>query len=208
MIFRIAEVKKQIISHLCKHNTCKMKKIILSLSLLIGFYFSVTAQFGEEEREPNHAAGLHAGGIKGVGFSYRYLPSTGYGVQITGIPILRENGDFFGSAGVSLLYSIKTFNRVNLYGYLGNNLNYSSSSYTYTDFNEEGPGTIEITEKESERIYSLGAGAGVNIRRWDVIDFTFAGGYVFRSNRSIYNQEKSTTISTSLALEIGVYYRF
>ena len=186
-----------------------MKKIILSLIIAIGCLPITFSQFGEEENNTmNHAAGLHAGGISGSGFSYRYLPSKGYGVQVTGIPILRESGDFYGNAGLSLLYSFKTFNRVNLYGFLGNSIDYSSSTYMYSDFNDETGKIEEITRKETDRDYSVGIGAGVNIRRWDVIDFTFAGGYAFKNHKRVNEFGTEKTISANVAIEIGIYYRF
>jgi hypothetical protein len=71
-------------------------KILLIMTCLIAPSYSAA----------EHAVGVSAGAVKGVGLTYRNInESTRMGVQITGIPVIHEDGGFT-SGGVSALYML------------------------------------------------------------------------------------------------------
>lgn len=173
-----------------------MKNIFYVLPFFL--VFATNKSSAQEEvinESPNfkHSLGVHAGGVTGLGFSYRYFPEK-WGVQVTGIPIF--GGDnFFSSAGLSVLYKIKSHNKVDLFTYLGtHHIHERYKLYYETWPPSEQPAVI------TNNSLSAGLGAGINIHLWEVIDLSFQAGYgVF----NILNYPISTITG-----ELGIYYRF
>lgn len=169
-----------------------MKKLT---PIIIMFLFTnlMFAQEREESEDLTHSLGMMAGATTGFGFSYRYLPNK-IGFQVTAIPIFRGEGELYSSTGLSLLYRVRSHEKLDVFAYFGNHLIYSSYQDYYYDY-QEG-----MLVEASHFNYSVGLGAGVNIHLWDVLDLSVKVGY------GLYDLTMSPI--TSLAGGLGLYYRF
>ena len=172
----------------------KIHIFILSLALVL-----MAAKSSAQDAESNannslkHSFGVHAGAATGLGFSYRYFPEK-WGVQVTGIPIF-GNGSFYSSTGLSLLYKIKSHDKLDLFSYLGTHYMFERYNYIYQPWPETEP-PVAITYN----FLNIGFGAGVNIHLWEVLDLSLQAGYgVF---------DLTTSPVSNITGEIGLYYRF
>ena len=107
-------------------------KILLMLACLTAPSYAVA----------EHAVGFSAGAVKGVGLTYRNInESTRMGIQLTGIPVIHEDGGFT-SGGVSVLYLL----------HMGN------QGKAFISF---GSGVIHAWDEEaSQTLIGLGPGIG------------------------------------------------
>jgi hypothetical protein len=132
-----------------------MKHYLILITTLISL--SVSAQNEESSTEYNgHQIGIHAGSTTGIGLSYRYWGKT-FGVQTTFLPTANKSSTYINSA-ITLLVKLKDFEKVRLFGYLGNNYIYEKrpryqsigwgNYYPYTSINHT---------------YNLGLGFGLDI---------------------------------------------
>lgn len=172
-----------------------MKKFAVTfLSLL--FTLALNAQ-NNNLKPDTHSLGLHAGATTGLGLSYRYWP-TRFGFQVTGIPIFRQEGGHFVSLGLTGLYEIRKGDLVDFYGYFGNHI--TSSKSTYEEFDYSGPNAVSLGIKsETVNQYNIGVGIGFRCHIAKVVDFELQGGYgIFDITDNIY---------TFPTVEIGIYYR-
>lgn len=147
-----------------------------------------------EQRPGTHSLGLHAGSSTGLGLSYRYWPSK-FGVQITGIPIFRQGGGHFISAGLTGLYEIRQGDLVDFYSYFGNHIISIKDKYSVYDY----PSGNLIDVESFKTQYNIGLGIGFRCHITKDVDFELQGGYgIFDVTEDIF------TFPTG---EIGLYYR-
>lgn len=168
-----------------------MKKLIIAVVLFL-FTDLVYTQEREESQDYTHSLGVMTGSTTGLGFSYRYFPNK-IGFQFTALPIFRF-GEFQSSTGLSLLYKIRSHEKLDVFAYLGNHLFYDSHAILI-DLPETGG-----YETKGGFNYNVGLGAGVNIHLWDFLDLSVKAGY------GLY--DITSFINTSLAGGLGLYYRF
>ena len=96
-----------------------MYKSILTIICITVMGMSLNAQNKDATKTlQKHHVGIHASSLGGVGFSYRYWPGK-LGVQITTLPIFRQNKGYFLSVGATALYTLKEGKTVDLYSYIG-----------------------------------------------------------------------------------------
>lgn len=167
-------------------------KNIFSVLIILFFLNDVFAQENKAVQLTPHRIGLQAGFTTGLGFSYQYWPKY-FGVQLTGIPLFRDNRNFT-SVGLSLLAKLRENERVNLFGYFGHHLILRSrqvSNYNPTT-------GINETEIVKYQTYNMGLGLGVQIIVADVINLNFQTGY---GGIDITGSTTGTIVG-----EFGVYY--
>jgi hypothetical protein len=172
-----------------------MKKLIvcLSFALISGAVFAQEESIGNEFK---YSLGVHAGGVTGNGFSFRYVPDN-FGIQVTGIPIFNGRNDFYSSTAVSLMYTVRKHEKLDLFTYFGSHLEHRR----YESWIDIWPEPIEPQTFRETNLH-LGLGAGINIHLWEIIDLSLQAGY------GLFNVNRSDFIRTGLTGEIGVYYRF
>ena len=177
-----------------------MNKFIIVLSIALFSTISYSQNEAKQDKPTpsttKHYIGLNAGGVTGLGFSYRYWPSK-LGIQVTGIPIFFANkGGHFTSIGVSALYTLKDNRIVDLYGYLGNHFVSVKQNFTFTDNN----GNI-VTNTNKSNLFNVGAGFGFKFDFLESLDFNIQGGY------GVYGiGNKDVSLISTLTTEIGFYY--
>lgn len=169
-----------------------MRRIIIVLIVSI-FVVSAYAQVEEVSTYKQNEFGAHAGFSTGLGLSYRHWFSN-YGIQTTLIPV-RNDGRFFGSLGVTGLYSLKRVGSVHTFLYWGNHLIYQSH-YESSSYDEHG---YYVYEDQGPHVqYNMGFGPGFSFGR--VVNFSLMVGY------GIYDlTDRFNLLPTG---EIGVYYMF
>lgn len=175
-----------------------MKKIITLLSaVLLASGLQAQTDYGTETETNDFrfAIGAHSGSTTGQGFSFRYQPEK-FGIQLTGIPIFNGRDNFYSSTGLTLMYTLRKHERLDLFTYLGNHYIYQR----YESFVDMWPMPSEPVIL-TERNYNIGLGAGINIHLWQVLDLSLQLGY------GVYNVNNSN-INSNIAGEIGLYYRF
>lgn len=156
-----------------------MNKFIFIFCLII-FSFSGLASNGQVDTiSYDRQIGVHAGSTTGVGYSYRQWMGN-FGVQATAIYGKKEGR--FGSAGLSVMYSIHQTSYTRFYWYLGNAIYYSKEAYS----------------NYSEYFYDIGSGPGFAFGR--DMQFNLMFGY------GIYNSNEGLSIFPTG--EIGLYYCF
>jgi len=164
---------------------------IIFIVLLVAM--STLLSFAQEEKEYyKNEFGAHAGFTSGVGLSYRHWFNR-VGAQVTAIPIKSDNM-FFGSLGLTGMYSLKRSKYVQAYLYLGNHF------FTYDDtYYEYDPSTgYETEHKQRNTQYNIGFGPGFSFGR--VVTFSLMVGY------GAYDvMDRFNLLPTG---EIGVYYMF
>lgn len=169
-----------------------MKTIFtLFLALIIGNQTFATSDSTSTSISTPHYLGFHAGGTTGLGFSYRYWPSR-WGGQITGIPIFGEDYSY-GSIGLSALYNLRDNEKVDLFAYLGNHINYNTYNYMYYDDNGQ-----VVNENVKYTQYNIGLGLGLDFKVFDQIHISAQGGYGL--------MDVTNSFSTFFTGEFGLYY--
>lgn len=152
---------------------------------------SSLAQEGEVDNAKNEF-GAHLGATTGIGLSYRHWFNK-MGVQITAIPV-KTDDMFFGSLGLSGLYSLKKTKYVRAYLYLGTHI-LSTDDYV-SDYDDNG----NYLGDHSVRTTQLNVGCGPGFSFGRVVAFNLQIGY------GIYDITDRFNILPSG--EIGVYYMF
>ena len=177
-----------------------MKKIITLLSaVLLASGLQAQTDYGTETETNDFrfAIGAHSGSTTGQGFSFRYQPEK-FGIQLTGIPIFNGRNNFYSSTGLTLMYTLRKHERLDLFTYLGNHYIYQRyESFPFVDPWPMPSEPVILTERN----YNIGLGAGINIHLWQVLDLSLQLGY------GVYNVNNSN-INSNIAGEIGLYYRF
>jgi hypothetical protein len=164
-----------------------MKNFLFLFSMLL---LLSTSRAQNEPTVYKHSVGLSGAISSRIGFSYRYWPKT-IGVQVTGIPIFSSD-HFLSSSGLTVLFKIRDFSNIRLYGFVRNNMNYQEFSYF------EGGGQIE----SKLFIFNSDVGAGIKLNFLEIFDLNVQTGY------GVNFYPKSQSIQTRLAGEIGLYYHF
>lgn len=157
-----------------------MIKRIVAIVICLFVCQNMSLAQNESAFKPPHHFGLHAGAATGLGFSYRYWPSD-WGVQVTGIPIFGPNNNFF-SFGANGLYSIRENRLIDFFGYAGGHFLRITANFV-----------------GEEEVLTLGAGFGIKIDLWDVINLNLQTGY------SGYNIGGTSTIG-AFSGGLGIYY--
>lgn len=150
------------------------------------------SQESEEIISAKNEFGAHAGFTTGMGLSYRHWFNR-VGVQLTAIPI-KTNGEFFGSAGVTGLYSLKRTKYVSTYLYLGNHVYVSDRYEAQYDFE----GNYMSDEQKRDTKYNIGFGPGFSFGR--TVTFSLMVGY------AVYDVTDKVNLLPTV--EYGVYYMF
>ena len=102
----------------------------LAISILLLLPLCGWAQDEERTNDTNpfvNEIGLNAGGTTAIGMSYRHWFNR-IGLQVTAMPFKLEN-DFFLSAGLTGLYSLRNTKYTRMYAYWGNHVFYLRESY-------------------------------------------------------------------------------
>lgn len=174
-------------------NKLKMKTalVVAIFTLLLS---TVNAQ-EEVTQSPLHSLGVAAGASSGLGFSYRYQTNQ-LGFEVTGIPVFNGSNQLFLSTGASLIYRIRTHEKMDVFVYYGNHLFYNQREMIVYDFPSDSYNT---TIKKTTNL-TMGLGAGVNIHIADYLDLSLKAGYGLYN----YNRYMSATIVGG----VGFYYLF
>jgi hypothetical protein len=146
-----------------------------------------------EVKTHKHEFGAQAGFTTGVGFSYRHWFDR-FGLQVAGIPI-KTSDYFFGSIGVTGLYTLKNSKYIRAYLYLGNHYIYTYDEYETWDINSSSAGN---TIKETNQQYNVGFGPGFSVGR--IVEFNLMIGYGLYDITGELNM-----LPTG---EIGLYFTF
>lgn len=163
-----------------------MYKSILTIICITVMGMSLNAQNKDATKTlQKHHVGIHASSLGGVGFSYRYWPGK-LGVQITTLPIFRQNKGYFLSIGATALYTLKEGKTVDLYSYIGTH--YIGENYSG---NQQNNGSSSL---------NTGLGVGFKINLSEFLNLNIQTGYGF------YNITES--LSTTIAGGAGLYYSF
>ena len=162
-----------------------MKKI-----LFIAFILLNVNLFAQNSK---HCLGGFAGSDTGMGFSYQYWYKK-FGIQVTGVPILKRNYEHFITAGVSFLYEIKQGKHVDLYSYIG--YHYIDIKHTHSIIDINGNYT---TYTNVNQYHNGGLGVGFRFKLLDELSLNLQGGY------GIYNFT-TNNLNFNFAGGIGVYY--
>lgn len=156
----------------------------MKITILIAALSLVFMTYAQDEnaglREPkSNSLGLHAGFTTGLGFSYRFMPNK-LGAQFTIAPFFntRTQNNFL-SVGVSVLYKFFETRKTDFFGYLGNHY---------------------ISTTNSDPIYNMGIGTGLNLYASRFFYFSFQVGY------GVYNVNNLP--SSNLTGEFGIYFKF
>lgn len=172
----------------------------LAISILLLLPLCVWAQ-DEELNDDNNTnpftneVGFNAGGTTGIGLSYRHWFNR-IGLQVTAMPFKLEN-DFFLSAGLTGLYSLRNTKYTRMYAYWGNHVFYLRESYY------EQIGDQPILNYGSDTFYCSGIGIGFSFGR--VVAFNISVGYAAYQAIGWGLGEGLWLLPTA---EIGVYWRF
>lgn len=164
--------------------------------LLIGLFLSNSyAQTQSSNDSLRHSLGVSAGSASGVGFSYRFqTPKLGF--EVTGVPLLMGSGTTFLSAGASLIYRIRSHEKLDVFAYYGNHLVLTQREMVLY----HPPTGTYTTTKKNDIALSMALGAGVNIHLADFLDLSIKAGY------GLYDYHRNPF--TSIAGGVGLYYRF
>jgi hypothetical protein len=147
-----------------------------------------------------HSLGLSAGVSTGAGFSYRYWPKK-IGFQVTGIPVF-SSFHFFSSSAVSVLATIRDFNQIRLFGYLGTNMDYRRFNFS------------TYGEQPNYRSYAFNSALGVGFRfnflKYFDLNLQTGYGVEYRINDNSFEPTISgkNYFRTNISGEIGLYYHF
>ena len=168
--------------------------------VLISFFtlLSYTAKSQEainEVKKSRNSIGVAAGISTGLGFSYRYQTDK-LGFEVSGIPIFNGSQQLFISAGASLMYKIKSHEKLDVFLYYGNHLIYSQREMIMYDFPSDTYSSV--INKTTEM--TMGLGAGVNIHIVDYLDLSLKAGYGLFN----YNRNMTATVVGG----VGFYYLF
>lgn len=170
---------------------------IMKISIIVALSFLLVLPIFSQESETvsfkKNEFGGHAGFTTGLGLSYRYWFSKA-GIQATAIPI-KVDGEFFGSVGITGLYTLKRARNIHTYLYLGNHFIFQSGYEYYT---YDGMGNEYIEKEDATMRYNLGFGPGFSFGK--VVNFSLMVGY------GIYDITGQFNLLP--AGEIGVYYMF
>lgn len=174
-----------------------MKKFLFLVSILFAFLF--TQAQDSLKSTYKHAFGLDAGFTSGLGFSYRFFPGK-FGFQLNCLPLYKDYGkNIWCSTGLSLLYRLGSYKKVNFNLYLGNHLIYKVE--TISEYHEsEGSSRDYWYEDKREETYTLNTGIGINmeLNPNDRFVWNFAFGLAQMNNLEVICP----------SLEIGLHFRF
>lgn len=168
----------------------------IPIPIILAFLFTLST-FSQENEAPSfkkNEFGGHAGFSTGLGLSYRHWFSD-FGIQTTAIPV-RVDGDFFGSLGITGLYTLKRVRNTHTFLYFGNHWIFQSG-YEYYNY-DPYTGTEYIEKEDATMQYNLGFGPGFSFGK--TVNFSLMVGY------GIYDlTDRFNLLPTA---EIGVYYAF
>ncbi|MFD1550886.1 hypothetical protein DNU06_05210 [Putridiphycobacter roseus] len=172
-----------------------MKFIFIVTSILISCMSQAQESY---TTKVTHSIGLHAGLSTGYGFSYRYWPKR-IGLEVTAIPIFNGNKNAFVSSGLSGLYLIKEYNRLNVFGYLGAHYIYETSfQYVNSKVLDDFGNSIYEEKLVTNNTINVGLGFGTNINILKELSLSLQTGY------ALYNIVEN--LGGNLTGEIGLYY--
>lgn len=177
-----------------------MKNLVFFIFVM--FMFQVSSAQETESPSKNHHVGFHVGSTTGVGVSYRYWPKR-WGIQVTGTPFFRR-GDRYIIGGLSAMYKIVDGNRVDFFGYLGNEIIHQSVKLWVYDSATGG----SKQQRFRDNVFNIGLGLGLKFDIGKAINLNIQGGWaVYDAFGEIYDWEYDPTWTYACA-EIGVYYNF
>lgn len=153
-------------------------KLIISIGFFLLSFSSIS-----QDHSPHHI-GMSAGVTTGFGLSYRYWPSK-LGIQLTALPTISQNNGSFTSAGLTVLYTIKDREKIDLYAYLGNSILYTKSG------------------NNSDSFFNSGLGFGFKFKIFDELNFNTQFGY-----GAITEVGNDVSPNFSIVGELGLYYHF
>jgi len=160
-----------------------LNKLLTILLITISF-------FGYSQ--PKHHLGYHFGTQQNYGLSYRYWPNK-IGIEATFLPTimapLKKSYNQKLTFGISVLYTIKDYEKVDLFGYFSN--------VVISQQNKSDNPTFII----DPYVFNSALGLGLKIDFLEDLNFNFQFGY------GAYNYNTKSWKAT-MVVEGGLYYNF
>ncbi len=173
-----------------------MKKL-LSIILFILLAYTVQAQEKTETTPYHNEFGIHAGGVTGVGLSYRYWGEKN-GFQLTVMPPIVKSDYKLYSAGATYLRSFKDKKWMRVFGYAGIHYWNESSETEYVDWDPIAGAPFNNIQHNNLEEFNVGFGPGISFGT--KVRVSLMVGYGFYDIL-----DKFDAYPTG---EIGVYYNF
>ena len=155
-----------------------------------------------ESSKGKHFLGFNAGSSTGLGLSYKYVKNK-FGIQITGIPTVRDQ-DIWTSSGLALTYRIiknqAKDNKFTFLLYAGSHYIYNKKEYgDYYYYDDVGT----VYSQQDQHTINSALGIGFEYLKGRNFTFSLMSGYGIKVRKGAQNTGAQTIISG----EVGLHYR-